>query len=323
MTVRSSSLKFLTLLVALMLVIAACGGDDDATDDSPTTTESASGTTEAMADTTEAATETTEAATETTAGGDAAGECAVADLPLFEAGKLTIATGDPVFPPWMMDDDPTNGEGYESAVAYALAEQMGFAAGDVTWVRTGFDEAIAPGDKPYDFNMQQYSITEDRAEIVDFSMSYYQGRKSVLATSDSAANGATSFEELGAATWGATIGTTDLDYIENVLGIDDVAVYNTQADTISAMNAGQIDATVVDLSSAFYLSAVELEDTVIAAVLPETPDSGDGMGLLFTKGNELVPCVDAAIQALWDDGTIDAIAEEWLQSGGDTPEITG
>jgi hypothetical protein len=158
----------------------------------------------------------------------------------------------------MIDDDPTNGQGFESAVAYALAEQMGFAAEDVQWVRTSFDEAIAPGDKPYDFNMQQYSITEERDQIVDFSMPYYVGQKSLILLNSSPAIGATTLADLESATFGATIGTTDLDYIENVIGIEDVAVYNTQADVVAAMLAGQIDATVVGLPTALYLTAVEI-----------------------------------------------------------------
>ncbi|MGF1667113.1 MAG: ABC transporter substrate-binding protein [Acidimicrobiia bacterium] len=282
----------IALLATLALVLAACGGGE-ATDD-------------------EAASETTVAA---------GGDCAVDSLALFEGGKLTIATGEPVFPPWMMDDDPTNGQGFESAVAYALAEQMGFAAEDVAWVRTGFDEAIAPGEKPYDFNMQQYSITAERDEIVDFSLPYYVGQKSLILLESSPAIGATSFADLEGATFGATIGTTDLDYIEQVLGITDAAVYNTQADVVAAMLAGQIDATVVSLPTALYLTAVEIEGSTIAGVLPGG-ESGEGMGLLFTEGSELVPCVDEALQVLTDDGTLEALAVEWLQGAGEIPTIT-
>jgi polar amino acid transport system substrate-binding protein len=305
----------IALMATLALVLAACGGEEAAEETVTETTVAAE-----TPETTEAPmTETTEAMTETTVA--AGGDCAVESLALFEAGKLTIATGEPVFPPWMIDDDPTNGQGFESAVAYALAEEMGFAAEDVAWVRTSFDEAIAPGDKPYDFNMQQYSITEERDQIVDFSMPYYVGQKSLILLNSSPAIGATTLADLESATFGATIGTTDLDYIENVIGIEDVAVYNTQADVVAAMLAGQIDATVVGLPTALFLTAVEIDDSVIAGVLPGG-EGEDGMGLLFAEGSPLVDCVDQSLQALTDDGTLEALAVEWLQGDGEIPTIT-
>lgn len=288
--------KLLSLLFAFGLVAAACGSDAEDTTDAATDDEAASGDL----------------------------DCSVESLDLFADGQLTIATGEPVFPPWMLDDDPTSGEGFESAVAYALAEEMGFAADAVTWVRTDFDVAIAPGDKDYDFNMQQYSPTAERDEIVDFSTPYYNVQKSVLTFAGSPVDGATSFGDLASGTWGATIGTTDLDYIENEIGIPagDVAVFDTQADVVAAMVAGQIDATVVGLPTAFFLSAVELENGVIAGVLPAAGENSDGMALLFTDGNPLRDCVDVALNSLRDAGTLDAIGEQWLQGDGDIPSIT-
>ena len=292
--------RLLSLLFAFTLVAAACGSDgDDAGDDS------------------------TDGGDEAAGGGDDL-DCSVENLALFSDGQLTIATGEPVFPPWMLDDDPTSGEGFESAVAYALAEEMGFEAADVQWVRTDFDVAIAPGDKDYDFNMQQYSPTSERDEVVDFSIPYYTADKSVLTFAGSPVSGATTFADLEAGSWGATIGTTDLDYIENEMGIEDVAVFDTQADVVAAMVAGQIDATVVSLPTAFFLSAVQLDNGEIAGVLPSAGNSeeSDGMSLLFSDGNELRPCVDQALTSLRDDGDLDAIAEEWLQGANDIPSIT-
>ena len=285
--------KLLSLLFAFGLVAAACGSDAE---------------------------ETVEAG-----GEDASGEldCSVENLDLFADGGLTIATGEPVFPPWMLEDDPSSGEGFESAAAYALAEEMGFPADSITWVRTDFDVAIAPGDKDYDFNMQQYTPTDERDEIVDFSVSYYDVQRSVLTIEGSPTDGAATFADLTAGSWGATIGTTDLDYIENEIGIPagDIAVFDTQADVVAAMVAGQIDSTVVGLPTAFYLSAVELDGGVIAGVLPA--GSGDeAMALLFTEGNPLRDCVDVALNSLREAGTLDALAAEWLQGGGDIPTIT-
>jgi polar amino acid transport system substrate-binding protein len=307
---RVKSWRLTVMLLALLLAVAACGGsDDDAADDS-------GGGGDAAAEDTPAE------EGEENAAGD--GECGVDQLELFEPGQLTVATGDPAFPPWVIDDDPSSGEGFEAAVVYALAEEMGFAEGDVEWVRTGFDEAIAPGDKPYDFNLQQYSITDERAQVVDFSIPYYTEQKSVVALEGSEAASATTFDELAEASLGATIGTTDLDYIEQELGVTDAAVYDTQEDTVAAMQAGQIDATVVGLSVAHFLTSAQVENAVIAGVLPEAgaATEGEGMGLLFTKDSGLVPCVNAALETLTTDGTLDALAEEWLQQGGDIPEIT-
>jgi len=287
--------KLLSLLFAFGLVAAACGSDADETVDAGTDGEEASGEL----------------------------DCSVENLDLFADGGLTIATGEPVFPPWMLDDNPSSGEGFESAAAYALAEEMGFPADSITWVRTDFDVAIAPGDKDYDFNMQQYTPTDERDEIVDFSVSYYDVQRSVLTVEGSPTDGAATFADLAAGAWGATIGTTDLDYIENNIGIPagDIAVFDTQADVVAAMVAGQIDSTVVGLPTAFYLSAVELDGGVIAGVLP-AGDGDEAMALLFTEGNPLRDCVDVALNSLRDAGALDALAGEWLQGGGDIPTIT-
>lgn len=261
-------------------------------------------------------------ATGTDTGGEvASGEsCAVEDLALHEAGKLTVATGEPVFPPWMIDDDPANGQGYESAVVYALASEMGFAAEDVQWVRTTFDEAISPAEKPYDFNIQQYGITEEREEIVDFSIPYYFVQKALVALEGSPAATATTMAELQDVNFGATIGTTDLDYIEQVIGAENVAVYNSEADVVSAMVAGQVDATVIGLPTAYFMTAVQIDNGVIAGILPS--ESDEGFGLLFTEGSALVPCVNQALQTMTDNGTLDALVAEWLQGSGDIPTIS-
>ena len=240
-------------------------------------------------------------------------------------GTLTVATGETVYPPWMGAgaddfDDPTTGTGYEGALVYALAEELGFSADNVTFVRTPFDTVIAPGEKDWDFNIQQYSITAERQEIVSFSAPYYEPDKAVIALPGSPVADATSFEELRAAEWGATIGTTDLDYLENVIGVEDVAIFNDQAAVFLALSAGQIDATVAALPTALFVTAVQAPDTSIVALL--TKDASDaGLGMLFDKDSPLIACVDAALERIIAAGAVDALVAEYLLPSEDIAYI--
>jgi polar amino acid transport system substrate-binding protein len=250
--------------------------------------------------------------------------CAKEDLVLVQPGVLTIATGEPAFPPWIIDDDPTNQQGFEGAVAYAIAEGLGFTADEVVWVRTGFDEAIAPGPKTFDFNLQQYSITEARQEVVDFSEPYYVTAQALVAYADSPAAGATSIADLKGVRLGAQIGTTSLAYIEDVIQPDTpAAVYDTNVDAKSALDAQQIDGLVFDLPTAYFITAVEIPEATIVGAFEVSEEQADNFGLLFAKGNTLKACIDAVIRDLRDAGTLDALAEEWLQQEGDIPTISG
>lgn len=243
------------------------------------------------------------------------------DPRLHTPGKLTVATGDVVYPPWMMDDSPEGGEGFENALIYALAAELGFAPEDVVWVRETFDQSIAPGAKNYDFAIQQISVTEARAEVVTFSEVYFQPEKAVVALPGSPVEDAASFADLREARWGAAVGTTDFTYLETVLGIDDAAVYDDQIGVFQAMQADQIDATVVALPTALFLTAVQVPDAEIVALLP--PDEGDrGHGLLFEFGNPLVDWINEGIAALNADGTIDQLKDTWLVADPDLPVIT-
>lgn len=254
----------------------------------------------------------------TTAAGGGADVCA--DLPLKKAGTLTVATGEEVYPPWVEGDDPTSGEGFESAVVYALADELGIDT--VEWTGTTFDGAIAPGEKDYDFNLQQYSITEDRLEVVDFSRGYYDVQQAIIAPADSSIVDATSLEDLKGAKLGAAIGTTSLDYAEDVIDPDSqVQVFDDNAAAKAAFDAGHIDGLVLDLPTAYYVTAVEIEDADIIGTLPTIGDT-EQFGLLFEKGSPLVPCIDEALDALDDAGTLDELRDEWLSQGGDIPALT-
>ena len=231
-------------------------------------------------------------------------------------GKLTIGTGEPAYYPWVQDDSPESGEGFEAAVAYAVAAQLGFDEGDVEWVRTTFDQAIAPGPKDFDFNLQQFSITPEREEAVAFSSPYYETTQVVITVDGSPAAGASSIADLKGLLIGAQTGTTSLDAIEEVIAPSAGAqVFNTNDDAKLALQSGTVDAIVVDLPTAFYLTAVELDGGEIIGQLPETSAGGDQFGLVLAKGSPLTERVTAAVDALREDGTLDDLAAEWL--GGD------
>ena len=313
-------IKIILVLVALALVAAACGDDDDAT----TTTAAAGDTT-----TTAAAETTTTAAAETTTTG-AAAACAVESLELITPGALTVATGEPAFPPWVGTGDdatfdvPESGTGFEAAVVYEIATRLGFGEDQVVWVRTGFDEAIAPGPKSFDFNIQQYSINEDRDQVVDFSVPYYVTTQALVTFEDSPFAGAQSLADLADAKLGAQIGTTSLDFIDNVIKPNEkAAVYDTNVDAKSAMEAGQLDGIVVDLPTGFYITAVEIEGSIIAAAFAAQAQDPDAYGLLFAEGNTLKGCIDPVLEEMRADGTLASLEEQWLTSGTGIFVITG
>ena len=236
-------------------------------------------------------------------------------------GKLTIATGEPAFYPWVLDDTPESGEGFESAIAYAVAEELGFAAEDVVWVRTTFDEAIAPGPKAFDFNLQQFSITEERRAAVDFSSPYYETTQAVITTEASAAAGATSIADLKGLLIGAATGTTSFDAIEaQIAPTAGAQAFNSNDDAKLALESGQVDAIVVDLPTAFYLTGVELTGGLIIGQL-KASTGGDAFGLVLAKDSPITAAVTAAVDALRSSGRLQEIADEWLADATNAPVL--
>ncbi|MBA2337792.1 MAG: amino acid ABC transporter substrate-binding protein [Acidimicrobiia bacterium] len=292
----------LTVAAVLAVAASACGGDDDGA----------------------AATTSGDAATSTTAAtATNADTCGIDNLELVTPGTLTVATGEPAFPPWVLDDDPAGGEGFEAAVVYAVANAMGFSDDQVTWIRTDFNEAIAPGPKDFDFNIQQYSISDERDEVVDFSDGYYTVKQALVAFADSPVAAATTVGDLAEFRLGAQIGTTSLDYIEDVIQpTTPASVYDTNADAKSAIDAQQVDALVFDLPTAFFITAVEMPDTAIVGQFETPGEAAEELGMLFADGNPLVECVNVALAAATDDGTLAALEEQYLANGGDIPTIT-
>ena len=248
-----------------------------------------------------------------------AASCAKADLATLESGKLTIATGEPAYYPWVIDDSPESGNGFEGAVAYAVAKQLGFTKDEVVWVRTTFDSAVTPGAKNFDFNLQQFSITAERSTAVDFSSPYYTAPQAIVSFKGSKIEGKTSIAELKDAKLGAAVGTTSLDAIQNQIGIKP-QVFNDNAAGVSALKNGQIDGLVVDLPTAFYLSGVEVTNGLIVGQLPSS-GSGDKFGLLMSKGSALTSCVSAAVDAITADGTLAAITDKWLATDAGAPVL--
>lgn len=250
------------------------------------------------------------------------GACAAGKT--LEDGVLTIATGNPAYYPWVLNDAPESGEGFEAAVAYALAEAMGFAEDDVRWVRTSFDQAIQPGAKNFDFNMQQYSITPAREQMVDFSLPYYTSAMVVLTTQQAVDAGLEpTLESLQAALWGADANTTAVTMLTEIVQPQrDPLLYGDNTDVTAAMQAGQIDAALFDLPTALYLSAVVVNDGVILGQFPaERSENPDQFGLLMEEGNPLKECVDAAITELSESGRLAEIEAEWLQDATGVPVI--
>ena len=279
----------LCLIAVLGLVVAGCGGDDD--DSSGSEEETASVSPE---------------------------DCTPDQLDTFEPNTLTIATDDPAFPPYFEDNDPTNGEGFESAVAYAIADELGYSRDEVEWVVEPFNRSYAPGEKDYDFDINQISITPKRAEAVDFSSPYYEAKQAVVALKDSAAADASSLADVADAEIGAQIGTTSLDAIEAVIEpTTEPQVFDTSNDVVSALKNGQVEAVVVDVPTAFFLTAVQVTDAEIVGQFagPE----GDEFGALLEKDSSLTPCVSRAIDSLRESGELAEIEEEWLSAAADAP----
>ncbi len=243
------------------------------------------------------------------------------DPRLFTPGKLTVSTSEPSYPPWVLDNNPEAGEGFEAALVYALAAELGFKKEDVVWVDVTFDGAIAPGPKAYDFSIQQISVTPERAKVATFSDVYYQSDKAVIALPTSTVASAKSFADLKAAKWGVAVGTTDFDYVTNVLGIADAAVFDDQAGVFQALQGGQIDATVAALPTALYATCCQVPEAKITAILPKDPKD-EGLGLLFAYENPIVPWINEGLAALKSKGVIDELAKKYLIADPSIPEIT-
>jgi polar amino acid transport system substrate-binding protein len=249
-------------------------------------------------------------------------QCAKDKLSLISPGRLTIGTDSPAYDPWFAKNDPTNGQGYESAVAYAVADGMGFSRDEVTWVKVPFNNSYKPGDKNFDFDINQISITPARAEAVDFSDGYYSAAQAVIALKGSPAADATSLADLKDLKLGAQTGTTSLSAIRDVIQpSQQPLVFEDTNAAKQALNNGQLDAILADLPTAFYITAVEITNgTIVGQFQPETGQQEE-FGMLFQKGSTLVPCVNEALDTLKEDGTLAQLEQKWLSDTVDIPVL--
>ncbi len=276
---------WLCILVVAVALVAGCG------DDSEPPTSSAPGSVE---------------------------DCTAEKLATLEPGTLTIATDSPAYPPYFIDDDPTNGKGFESAVAFAIADKLGFTADDVNWVVVPFNASYAPGPKDFDFDVNQISITPRRSEQVDFSSPYYEASQAVVALKQTETAAATSLADVARARIGVQIGTTSLEAVEaSIRPEQDVQVFDTSNDVVSALKQGQVDAVVVDVPTAFYLTAAQVPKAGIVGQF--SAPGGDRWGALLERDSRLTGCVSLAVIALRASGELAAIEEEWMSAAADAP----
>ena len=285
-----SSIRVASLLSVLagLALVAGCG--DDSSDDG--------------------------AATQTASASD----CAPDQLETLEGGTLTVATDKPAFPPYFEDDDPTNGRGFESAVAYAIAAELGFDESDVNWVVEPFNSSYAPGPKDFDFDLNQISITPKRAEQVDFTTPYYTAKQGIVALKGSDAAEAQSLDDLSDASIGVQIGTTSLDAVEaSIQPTTDPKVFDTSNDVVTALKQDQVDAVVVDVPTAFFLTAVQVPEGELIGQF--SAPGGDEWGALLEKDSPLTACVSFAIEELRDSGELAEIEDRWINQAADAPVL--
>lgn len=258
-------------------------------------------------------------------GSDATASSAAADgaLDTLTEGVLTIGTSDPAYEPWVVGNDPSSGEGFEAAVAYAVAQQLGYDADQVEWVPVTFDQIIAPGAKSFDFAINQVSISPERAENLDFSSSYYDTAQAVVTLEGSPVAGATSLAELKDAKLGAMVGTTSLTTAQDAIDPStDIQVFNDNDQVKQALQAGLVDAIVVDLPTALYITAAELDGGVLVGQLPvDDAAESDQFGLVLDKGSSLTEPVTEAVDALREDGTLADLESQWLTDAAGAPVL--
>jgi polar amino acid transport system substrate-binding protein len=252
-----------------------------------------------------------------------AANCAPSKLETQSNGVLTVATSKPAYPPYFEQNDPTNGKGFESAVAYAIAKQLGFATSDVKWVDEDFNASYSPGPKNFDFDVNQISITPARAKQVDFSAPYYTADQAVVALNNSPAAKATSLADLKSTEIGVQIGTTSLDAVKNqIQPTTQPKVFDNSNDVVTALKQGQVDAIVVDLPTALYITAAQVSNSSVVGQFSATGGKPDQFGALLEKNSSLTPCISLAINDLKKSGELQQITDRWMSQAANAPKLS-
>jgi polar amino acid transport system substrate-binding protein len=230
---------------------------------------------------------------------------------LYTKGVLTVATDKPAYPPWFVSNDPANGKGYESAVAYAVATQLGFKKSQVKWAYEPFNNSYAPGPKKFDFDINEVSVTPQRAQAVTFSTSYFDVDQALVALKGTPIVTKHTPADLKTYVFGDQIGTTSLAFINSqIQPTQTPKVYESLNDVKQGLQTHQIAALVADTPTAQFISSSEIKNSVLVG---QFPSSGEHFGLLFHKGNPLVGCVDKALSTLNRGGTLAALQKKYLQ----------
>jgi polar amino acid transport system substrate-binding protein len=290
----SARIGFPALFVAAAVTVGGCAPQDTSSSDDP-------------------------ASTGTSA---AAPVCEKGKLATHAAGKLTVGTDKPAYAPWFQDDDPAGGKGFESAVAYSVAEALGYGKDQVVWQTVPFNNSFSPGAKNFDFDINQVSISEARKQAVDFSSGYYDVRQAVVALKNSPYAKAKTVADLKGAKLGAQVGTTSLDTINDVIKPKQrPAVYQKNDFAKSALRNKQVDAIVVDLPTAFYITGAEVTDAQVVGQFPNAGGTPEQFGLVLDKGSKLTSCVTRAVDGLRKDGTLAALEKQWLSDAVDAPVL--
>jgi len=290
------SVRLAAALAAALLVLAGCGSSDSGSSSSSS------------------------ASSSTAASANAADKCTKDQLHTQSPGTLTVATDKPAFPPYFEDNDPTNGRGFESAVAYAIARKLGYAKSDVKWTTEPFNSSYAPGPKKFDFDVNQISITPARAKRVDFSTPYFTAPQALVALKSSDAAKATSLADLANTKLGVQIGTTSLDAVNQVVKPSaQPKVFNDSNDVVTALKQKQVDAVVVDLPTAFFLTAAQVPTAKIVGQF--SAPGGDTWGALLQKGSPLTDCVNQAIGDLKESGALQSLEQRWLGAAAGAPVL--
>lgn len=246
--------------------------------------------------------------------------CTPAALKTHAANALTVATDQPAYPPYFVNNTPSNGQGFESAVAYAVAKTLGYPTTAVKWTTVPFDSSYTPGPKNFDFDINEISVTPDRLKAVDFSSPYYTAPQAVIVKKGSKYATVTDLAGLKDATLGVQIGTTSLQAVDSVIKpTNQVKVFNTSNDVVNALKDGLVDGIVTDLPTAFYITSAQLENTVIAGQF--AAPGGDTWGLLLQKDSPLTTCVSAALNTLRSNGTLQSLTDKWMGTSAGAPKL--